>query len=406
MNKLLVIVSVCVLIVGVVFIGGCVKGADEKEPSTTAAQEQSTAVPTTEPSVTVPPTTAPSEKYTDKEVKLHVGDVKMLQLSQKEDAKLKAWKADKSGVVTVDSGGRVDALKTGKATVTATFSDKKVYRYNITVAKAQKKVRQSGYTNAITANTDIAEKNQYKKHSYLYRIEVNRTHNCVTVYTFDEKGKYTVPVRVMLCSTGMGGATITGEYTLYFKERWQELLGGVYGQYANGIYGNFLFHSVPYYTNDCSKLEVEEFNKLGSEASAGCVRLSTEDARWIFKHCDEGTPIRIFDSDKKEPLGLPEPIHITDFSIGWDPTDRAQGNPYNSRFPAIVGAKDCTVAKGSSFSAQKNITATDTCGNDITKKLTVVGKVNTNRPGRYKLTYRVTDVMHRSAKKDIWVTVK
>ena len=38
---------------------------------------------------------------------------------------------------------------------------------------------------------------------YPYLIEVNKVAQVVTVYTIDEQGLYTIPVKRMICSTGV-----------------------------------------------------------------------------------------------------------------------------------------------------------------------------------------------------------
>lgn len=80
-----------------------------------------------------------------------------------------------------------------------------------------------------------------------YYIKVNRRQNCITVYTSDENGEYTVPYKAMICSTGLYNATPRGTFHLSTKYLWRELYGKVYGQYATRITGGVLFHSVPYY---------------------------------------------------------------------------------------------------------------------------------------------------------------
>ena len=40
-----------------------------------------------------------------------------------------------------------------------------------------------------------------------YYIKINRKQNCITVYTSDENGEYTVPYKAMICSTGLYNAT-------------------------------------------------------------------------------------------------------------------------------------------------------------------------------------------------------
>ena len=77
---------------------------------------------------------------------------------------------------------------------------------------------------------------------YKYMIKVNKQMNTVTVYGKDEKGKYTVPVKAMVCSTGW--ATPLGTYKTPAKYRWKILLENVWGQYSTRITGSILFHTV------------------------------------------------------------------------------------------------------------------------------------------------------------------
>ena len=52
---------------------------------------------------------------------------------------------------------------------------------------------------------------------------------------------------------------------------------------ATQITGNILFHSVPYtekYNN--ASLEYWEYDKLGTSASLGCIRLTVKNAKWIY----------------------------------------------------------------------------------------------------------------------------
>lgn len=164
-----------------------------------------------------------------------------------------------------------------------------------------------------------------------YYIKVNRRQNCITVYTLDENGEYTVPYKAMICSTGLYNATPRGTFHLSTKYLWRELYGKVYGQYATRITGGVLFHSVPYYKKSKSALCTEKYNKLGQQASMGCVRLTVEDAKWIADNCPSGTTVEIYDDDDPGPLGKPEAAHIDTDSPnkGWDPTDPDVENPWH-----------------------------------------------------------------------------
>ena len=164
-----------------------------------------------------------------------------------------------------------------------------------------------------------------------YRIRINRELNTVTVYALGTDGTYSVPLKAMVCSTG--GATPVGVFHTFNRGEWRALFGGVYGQYVTDIVGDILFHSVPYYSMNKGDLEYLEYNKLGTKASMGCIRLCVADALWIFQNCPIGTEVEIYDDPSDPgPLGKPEPIYIDPESEirGWDPTDPSPENPWNN----------------------------------------------------------------------------
>ena len=172
-----------------------------------------------------------------------------------------------------------------------------------------------------------------------YSIDVLRNQNVVIVYG-KEGEDYSLPVKAWLCSTGW--STPYGYYRLGGKQSWCALFGGVWGQYVCGIYGNILFHSVPYYYKTKDSLETEEYNKLGSAASMGCVRLPVEGAKWIYDNCPVGTSIHIYDTEE---LPVPRPTSIRldpeDPRSGWDPTDPDPENPWKlpAGLPVEKGGK-------------------------------------------------------------------
>lgn len=341
------------------------------------------------------------------ELTLAAGSAAVIELSDADEAALTKWMVGNSEIAVVDSGGRIDARKEGTTDVTAAFSDGHAYTYRLTVTAPQEEPAVDRFTSALTANQDILKKNlssDSEKHPY--EIHVNRKQNCVTVYTYDKTGAYTVPVRAMICSCGVENRTHLGTFSLYFSTKWHPLVNDVFGQYASSFDDDLLFHSVPYYHLSKDSLETEEFNKLGTFASRGCVRMTVADCQWICENCAPDTGVIIYDDDNPGPLGKPEMVRITDHTCGWDPTDRDMDNPYRTMHPKISGAQSITLQKGSDYDMAQNITATDTCGNDITDKITITGNVRTDRPGTYRVTYRVTDAINRTAQEDITVTVK
>lgn len=161
-----------------------------------------------------------------------------------------------------------------------------------------------------------------------YIIHVLRNQCVVIVYERDENGEPGRIVNVFACSAGLYEWTITGWYTATSREKWLGLMDGVSGHYATLIWGDWLFHSVPYYGAANHMLKTDEYNKLGQKASAGCIRMAVSDAKWIYDNCLSGTTVHIFDSDTL-PVEMPIPIRIDPDSphAGWDPTDPHPDNP-------------------------------------------------------------------------------
>lgn len=158
-----------------------------------------------------------------------------------------------------------------------------------------------------------------------YSIRINYETNTITVYL---DGK---PVKGFICSTGAATPT-GGTYYSQDKYRWCELKGGVWGQYCQVITGNILFHSVPCLEPDPSTLEYWEYDKLGTTASAGCVRLTVRDAKWIYENCPVGTPVTFYASSDPGPFGKPQGLKISTAPEpyrNWDPTDPDPNNPWN-----------------------------------------------------------------------------
>lgn len=190
--------------------------------------------------------------------------------------------------------------------------------------------------NAEEGNKDTNKtnnKNSNKNSSLPYYIKVNYGAQVVTIYTQDENGEYTIPYKAMVCSTGVATPT-SGVYSIPARWEWLGLQGDVYGHYSTQIKGNILFHSVPYLTRgDKSSLEYWEYDKLGTYASAGCIRLTVADAKWIFYNCARGTKVEFYSSSNPGPLGKPSARKISsypDYLRNWDPTDPDSSNPWHT----------------------------------------------------------------------------
>lgn len=233
-----------------------------------------------------------------------------------------------------------------------------------------------------------------------YYIRINKGTNVVTVYNSNG-----TPYRAFVCSTG--AATPTGTYYTSQKLRWHELDGPVWGQYCTRITGHILFHSVWYYQNgNPATQSYAQYNRLGTTASHGCVRLTVGDSKWIYDNCPVGTRVEIFyGSSANDPLGKPGFLRMNGY-MGWDPTDPDPRNPYAYQFPSInVSGKATTISCGSAFDYKAGIVAKDSAGNDITASMTYSGQVDTGKLGTYTVTYYITDALGRSTSASVTYTV-
>ena len=224
-----------------------------------------------------------------------------------------------------------------------------------------------------------------------YSIKVNRLANCVTVYTYDDYGEYTVPVRAIVCSCG-GEKTPLGTFSISDKYTWGFLMGGVWGMYCSRVVQGILFHSVPYNEASPDTVITEEYNKLGATASHGCIRLPVKDAKWIFENCKSGTVVEIYDDTDPGPLGKPEPIRIP-AGCGWDPTDDNLDNLWRrgELILSIEGSLETEV--GSRPDYLRGVSAIDPCGNDISSSVTWSIDVSYMEIGSFSVIYSVTDAI-------------
>ena len=124
-----------------------------------------------------------------------------------------------------------------------------------------------------------------------YVLKVSVADQRVYAYAPDRNGEYTDLVRTMKCSTGRKGTpTPTGTFTDTAPgARWHFFKKfNCWAQYAFYIQGDIMFHSV-LYSQKGGKVTQSSVNHLGSRASHGCVRLSVEDAKWIWSRSEEHT---------------------------------------------------------------------------------------------------------------------
>lgn len=157
-------------------------------------------------------------------------------------------------------------------------------------------------TSSQSNKSNVNSNNKNTSSNKGYYIKVNYGANVVTIYTSDNDGNYSIPVKAMVCSTGTATPK-SGTYRIQSRWEWLGLIGNVYGHYSTQIVGNILFHSVPYLEKyNPASLEYWEYDKLGTRASAGCIRLTIADAKWIYNNIPRGTLVEFYSSSDPGPL--------------------------------------------------------------------------------------------------------
>lgn len=161
---------------------------------------------------------------------------------------------------------------------------------DLTAVKIIKRVGSYTYIEAMDYKTDKLVKG-YVLSSQIktripkkqYQVIVDISDQRVYVYNYENLE------RVMTCSTGIANEnTPIGMYLI--GKRGSSFYSAKYKQ---GGYNwvrfnyNFLFHSVPFDKNRV--IITEEAQKLGQQASHGCVRLSMEDSKWFYLIIPEGS---------------------------------------------------------------------------------------------------------------------
>lgn len=125
---------------------------------------------------------------------------------------------------------------------------------------------------------------------YPYRIEVSIDRQVVEVWALNDQDTYEL-AQSFTCSTGLNDTTPRGVFLNgHPVNRWHYFKKfDCWAQYSFKIVDDIMFHSVIYGSKNENSLRRSSERNLGNPASHGCVRLSVEDAKWLFDHCLRGT---------------------------------------------------------------------------------------------------------------------
>ncbi len=154
-----------------------------------------------------------------------------------------------------------------------------------------------------------------------FLLRINKEMNTTTVYVQDGANGYIIPLKSFLCSCG--DDTPVGTFRTPEKYRWRLMNSGVSCQYATRLGSglSFLFHSIIYDRADINTMWPETYNYLGVARSAGCIRFTSGDAKWIYDNCPIGTTVEVYNSLIPGPYERPAIEDVIPSDQHWDPTD-------------------------------------------------------------------------------------
>ncbi len=111
------------------------------------------------------------------------------------------------------------------------------------------------------------------------------------IYIFEGKNKDWHLIKTMVCTSGKPATpTIKGNFTIGGRAPWLISYNGkVKAKYKVRFFGHYYFHSILFDSNGKNIVD----SRLGQSLSHGCVRLSVDNAKWIYDHIQDGTGVYI-----------------------------------------------------------------------------------------------------------------
>lgn len=248
--------------------------------------------------------------------------------------------------------------------------------------------------------------NIYADEEIKYKIRVNLAGNYVAVYDLN---KSTMPIKIFACSAFGNNVQESIVYTIKGKEEWIKLADGTYSKNVSNLDEKLAITTVPYSEQKDDALMYEKFNELGDSYSGQNIWLNCANSKWIYENCPIGTEVEIYSDENAAEISIkPSSIKIPVNSESkiWDPSDDNAANPWKQKSVEIMGAHNLYVTKDSDFDILNGIKGYDTCGNDITDRIEIVGNYDLSKVGEYEVKYYLEDSIGSMKNVKIMIFVK
>lgn len=187
---------------------------------------------------------------------------------------------DKVNVYEDDSGRDKVLFTLGKDDVVVAYKESKGYVYC-----EENKQGKKGW---IKKNKNDLKGMIYKQTQYALDVNLKEQNMSIS--------KNNKIIKKIPCSTGLIGDqdTETPLGVFYVQSKGEYFYSNKYNEgarYYIKFFSNYLIHSIP--VNEKGNIIEDERKKLGFPASHGCIRISIQDAEWIYKNIPEGSSILI-----------------------------------------------------------------------------------------------------------------
>ncbi len=179
-----------------------------------------------------------------------------------------------------------------------------------------------------------------------YQIKYNKATRTMYIMARDGANGYIIPFKTF--NSTSGPATPLGTYKTYAKYRWKFMHGNIYCQFLTRFNGPYLIHSILYEGAPTSyNLDSATYNGMDVAQSAGCIRLLSGDAAWVYHNVPLHSAITVYEDRwnkgpvEKSAIEMPIPKSQT-----FDPTD-----------PVIVAKMQANVEEAKRLAAEEEAAA-------------------------------------------------
>ena len=131
------------------------------------------------------------------------------------------------------------------------------------------------------------EESAYIAKNQSYKIRINVSRNIAIIYSIGSNNGFDNVVKAFYVSVNSN--INTGDSFISEKAEWRKLDITGYGHYS-------------------TRLNIDEYNKMGTSVSSGSIYMTPADAKWIYNNCGVNTQVQI-----ENDFDIPSSVNITEF---------------------------------------------------------------------------------------------